>query len=267
MYLFCYSCFAVLCTFIFVYTSVELLPLGESPIAVSGGGGGDGDGDDDDDDDDDNLRSSGMLCGVRLSRLWTIRKNTQIPSWKVIKNSSWTSWVFETKPMSRSNRPQARRIREQRKPRKVRLVCISRNPKNLTVCCFSVRITNKTSPMRSPGFNRTNIKRFCPLSHTSSHSSVTRCQTQQPPVTQCRTSSFYYCAGVNVCTIQITSVNVLQPINLIILIIIYLFNLSSFTISEANYRLTLGYNGIASFFLFTITYRNQKTSTISHMDR
>ena len=31
------------------------------------------------------------------------------------------------------------------------------------------------------------------------------------------------------------------------IIIIILFNLSSFTISEANYRLTLGYHGIASF--------------------
>ena len=33
-----------------------------------------------------------------------------------------------------------------------------------------------------------------------------------------------------------------------------LFNLSSFTISEANYRLTLGYHGIASSFLLIITY-------------
>ena len=34
---------------------------------------------------------------------------------------------------------------------------------------------------------------------------------------------------------------------IIIIIIIILFDLSSFTISEANYRLTLGYHGIASF--------------------
>jgi hypothetical protein len=33
-----------------------------------------------------------------------------------------------------------------------------------------------------------------------------------------------------------------------------LFNLSLFTISEANYRLTLGCDGIASSFLLTITY-------------
>jgi hypothetical protein len=33
-----------------------------------------------------------------------------------------------------------------------------------------------------------------------------------------------------------------------------LFNLSSFKISEANYRLTLGYHGIASSFLLIITY-------------
>ena len=31
----CYSCFVALCVFIFVCTSVELLPPGESPIAVS----------------------------------------------------------------------------------------------------------------------------------------------------------------------------------------------------------------------------------------
>ena len=33
-----------------------------------------------------------------------------------------------------------------------------------------------------------------------------------------------------------------------------LFNLSSFTIFEASYRLTFGYHGIASFFLLIITY-------------
>jgi hypothetical protein len=45
--LFC-SYFVVLCLFIFVCTSVGLLPPGESPIAVSN--------DDDDDEDAENLR-------------------------------------------------------------------------------------------------------------------------------------------------------------------------------------------------------------------
>ena len=48
--MFC-SCFVVLCIFVFVCTSVGLLPPSESPIAVTSND------DDDDDDDDDNSNS------------------------------------------------------------------------------------------------------------------------------------------------------------------------------------------------------------------